>query len=169
MAARNIAHSTLAKHLEVAESEISTIRLSRFNWPNSALGCPKPGLAYMQAVIPGYLALLKHDNRQYRVHIGNSRGIVCQPETVSLKLDQLILDGIKQKAINDFAQKFDANPDEVNVIEVEEIVWRDSNFECPSNNAHAIKRQIRGYRLIVVHDDRESEYLDKPQRCHGLP
>ena len=157
-AASDIAYATLAKHLKVPESEITTIRLSRFNWPNSALGCPKPGMSYMQAVVPGYLALLKHGTKQYRVHIGNGRGIICKLETVPLKLDELILDSIKQKAIDDLAAKISADPVEINVIEAENITWHDSNLECPSTHTKAVKRQIRGYRLTLVYRDREYEY-----------
>jgi len=156
--ASEIAYTTLANQLGVPKSEISTIRLSRFNWPNSALGCPKPGVVYMQAVVPGYLALLKHGKRQYRIHIGNGRGIICKLETVPLKLDEIILDSIKQKSIDDLADKLSVDPDGINVIEAEKITWHDSNFECPSTSTTAVKRDIRGYRLILEHRDRQYEY-----------
>ncbi|MFT4713775.1 MAG: hypothetical protein ACI8W1_002268 [Candidatus Azotimanducaceae bacterium] len=115
-AASQIAYSTLAKHLNVTETEIATIRLSRFNWPNSALGCPKPGVAYMQSIVPGYLALLKHGNKQYRVHIGNGRGLICNLATVPLKLDEIIFDSIKQKSIDDLAAKVSADTAKISVI-----------------------------------------------------
>ncbi|MFT6433457.1 MAG: hypothetical protein ACJAVI_001499 [Candidatus Azotimanducaceae bacterium] len=70
----------------------------------------------MQSIVPGYLALLKHGNKQYRVHIGNGRGLICNLATVPLKLDEIIFDSIKQKSIDDLAAKVSADTAKISVI-----------------------------------------------------
>lgn len=38
------------------------------DWPDSALGCPRPGMMYAQVITPGYLITLEHDGATYEYH-----------------------------------------------------------------------------------------------------
>ena len=38
------------------------------NWPDTSLGCPKPGEFYAQVITPGYRATVSHEGRQFEVH-----------------------------------------------------------------------------------------------------
>lgn len=42
-----------ATRANVAESAVVLIRAERVTWPDGALGCPLPGHAYTQALVPG--------------------------------------------------------------------------------------------------------------------
>jgi hypothetical protein len=47
-------------------------------WPDSALGCPKPGVMYAQVVTPGFLVIINGAGRELEYH-ADSRGriILC--------------------------------------------------------------------------------------------
>ncbi|MBX0330428.1 hypothetical protein K2Z83_22465 [Oscillochloris sp. ZM17-4] len=48
-------------------------------WNDSSLGCPQPGVAYMQVITPGYQVVLEAGATTYDYH-ANARGrfILCQ-------------------------------------------------------------------------------------------
>ncbi len=62
------ATADLAERLSVAEDDIELVRAERVRWRNSSLGCPEPGMMYMQALQPGVLIELRADDEVYRYH-----------------------------------------------------------------------------------------------------
>jgi hypothetical protein len=48
----------LARRLSLAEAQITLIRAEPVDWPDSSLGCPQPGMMYLQMVTPGYRLVL---------------------------------------------------------------------------------------------------------------
>jgi WD40 repeat protein len=66
-------------------SDLSSWSWTQTNYPDSSLGCPQPGLAYLQVVTPGYRFLLEYNGAtfDYRVSADNNTVIRCSgPETV---------------------------------------------------------------------------------------
>jgi len=41
-------------------------------WVNGALGCPKPGMAYTQMIIDGYIVVVRAGGRTYDYRFGTS-------------------------------------------------------------------------------------------------
>jgi hypothetical protein len=58
----------LADKLQVIEAQISLVSIQSVTWRSGALGCPKPGMMYTQALVPGVLVLLKVGESIYRYH-----------------------------------------------------------------------------------------------------
>ena len=58
----------LAKRLSITTAEIKVVEFSDVIWPDSSLGCPQKGMAYLQVLTPGYLILLEYANKQYEYH-----------------------------------------------------------------------------------------------------
>jgi hypothetical protein len=48
-------------------------------WPDSSLGCPQPGMAYMQVITPGYKVVLAAGEATYDYH-ASERGsfLLCK-------------------------------------------------------------------------------------------
>ena len=63
-----LATLSLAETLQVTEAQISLISLQSVTWRSGALGCPKPGMMYTQALVPGVLVLFKVGESVYRYH-----------------------------------------------------------------------------------------------------
>jgi hypothetical protein len=48
------------------------------DWPDSSLGCPQPGMAYLQVITPGYLIVLRALGNDYMYHASYNYVILCQ-------------------------------------------------------------------------------------------
>ncbi len=62
------AKATLSASLGVDPSAIALVSVENLQWSNGAIGCPKPDMAYTQAIVPGYRIVLEHDGKRYDFH-----------------------------------------------------------------------------------------------------
>lgn len=58
----------LAARLSTGADTITVAQARAVTWGSSAMGCPKKGMNYTQAVVPGLLLLLEADGTMYRYH-----------------------------------------------------------------------------------------------------
>ncbi len=73
------AQQVLAKQTNTAPEEMQLVSITAREWPDSSLGCPKPGMMYTQVITPGYLVVLDAGGKQYNVHTDSGgRAVVCQ-------------------------------------------------------------------------------------------
>jgi hypothetical protein len=73
-----LATETLSRYLSVAAEDLTLISLMAVEWRDSSLGCPQPGMNYIQVITPGYKAVFLYDGHTYHVHIANGRALVCE-------------------------------------------------------------------------------------------
>ena len=57
--------TAVASEANVSAAEVKVISAQAVNWPNGALGCPKPGVMYTQAIVPGYRIELEASGRRF--------------------------------------------------------------------------------------------------------
>lgn len=62
------AKSELASRLGIDLGTISVKEARSVKWGSGALGCPRPGMSYTQAIIPGVLVMLEAGGTVYRYH-----------------------------------------------------------------------------------------------------
>lgn len=167
--ATELAITTLSEEIGVDRKDIELIHLSRFNWPDSALGCPKPGMSYTQAIVPGYLVLLKNGVNQYRVHLGDGRGLVCELKRMPLKLDEVLLDNLKKMATQDLADKLGIKTEAIKVVEDQPMVWPDTNFGCSTSVEPAVAKTIRGYFFKLEYRGQIFEYRTSRAEVKACP
>ncbi len=74
---RAIAH--LASDLGVAENTISLVLSDSVIWNDGSLGCPQPGVEYIQVLIEGYRFVLESDGIQYELHTDTRSTVVRCP------------------------------------------------------------------------------------------
>lgn len=68
-----MAIADLANRLDIPESDI-TVRVAELVvWPDGALGCPQPGMAYTQVLVDGSRAVLEAGDKEYHYHGGGNR------------------------------------------------------------------------------------------------
>ena len=63
-----LAANYLAGKLGVGANELTLVRSNATEWPDASLGCPKPGMMYVQAITPGYEITFEHQGANYAVH-----------------------------------------------------------------------------------------------------
>lgn len=63
----------LVDRLDVPADEVTVVRAEFVTWPDGAVGCPEPGMAYTQALVEGMLIELEVDGESYRYHSSTDR------------------------------------------------------------------------------------------------
>lgn len=71
-----LAIAALADDLHIAQSAVEVVAVEPTEWPNSSLGCPQPGRAYLQIVTPGYRVVLAASGQRYEYHTNNRDTVV---------------------------------------------------------------------------------------------
>ena len=64
----NQARADLAKTTKVAPEAIEVVSAAVVAWPDSSLGCPKPGQHYMQMITEGVRIVLKVGDKRFAYH-----------------------------------------------------------------------------------------------------
>lgn len=62
------ARQHLAEELGVPADDIELVERRAVTWRNGALGCPEPGMAYTQALVPGYWIRLQVGSERFDYH-----------------------------------------------------------------------------------------------------
>jgi hypothetical protein len=82
----------LALRLGVTMEQIEVIEVQAVVWPDASLGCPQPGMAYIQLPHDGTLIRLKVEGMVYEYHSDGKRDpFLCEPmikaKSTSIKID----------------------------------------------------------------------------------
>lgn len=73
------AKEDLAERLSIAVDQIQLVEFKAVVWPDASLGCPRPGMAYIQVPQDGALIRLKADGKVYEYHSGGARApFLCE-------------------------------------------------------------------------------------------
>ena len=64
---------TLTAELGCTPSDITVVDVAPVTWPDSSLGCPMPGMMYLQVLTPGYRVRLLHEGKEYLLHTDRGR------------------------------------------------------------------------------------------------
>lgn len=73
------ARADLAARLDLPPDEIEVVAVEMVVWPDAGLGCPQPGMAYVQVPQDGYRIRLRAGGRLYAYHGGGNRGpFLCE-------------------------------------------------------------------------------------------
>jgi hypothetical protein len=69
----------LAARLAIDPGRITPLTARAVVWPDRAIGCPQPGMNYLQVRVDGAKIELLVDGRTYAYHLGGSRGLfLCE-------------------------------------------------------------------------------------------
>jgi hypothetical protein len=68
-----------AAHLGVSVADVRVERVEARQWPDSSLGCPRPGVMYSQIVTPGFLIIISGGGKTLEYHTdARARVVLCQ-------------------------------------------------------------------------------------------
>lgn len=69
----------LAKRLSIDPEHVDFAELETVTWGDSSLGCPQPGMSYLQVLSEGYIVRLRIEKRVYQYHAKvGGRPFLCQ-------------------------------------------------------------------------------------------
>jgi hypothetical protein len=78
------AAALLVSDLGVRAGEVAFHEVKPVQWPNTALGCPKPGTVYPAVIVPGWVIVLRVGARTYEYHadFDGENVVACAPGLV---------------------------------------------------------------------------------------
>lgn len=74
------AKKALADWLGISSEKVEVIKVEEVEWPDTSLGCPEPGKAYLQVIVPGWKVVMRVDNKVYEYHYGGGHGVLCDQQ-----------------------------------------------------------------------------------------
>lgn len=90
----------VAAELSLSPKAVTVEGVKRVNWPDTGLGCPLPGMVYLQKVTPGFQVTLSAAGTEYAVHMDAAgTAIICSPDgtplpgSIPILPNERILDG----------------------------------------------------------------------------
>lgn len=152
---------TLNKPQEV----LKVMKVERKEWTNACLDLPHPDEACAEMIINGYRIHVTVEGKPIFIHTnqdGSAVRIAGENE----------MEDISEKAKNYLAEELSIPPEEVNIIEVQEVEWPDSCLGVTQPNQMCLQVITPGYRLVVqaqgkqiiLHTDREGKRIIQAKR-----
>ena len=77
------AKADLADRLGTAREGILVTSIEAVEWSDSSLGCPQPGMMYLQVITPGFRVILQAQGQAYEYHTDQGRNaVLCAGKSV---------------------------------------------------------------------------------------
>jgi hypothetical protein len=158
----------------VDPSSLTVAAAEPVTWPDSSLGCPQPGVQYLQVLTPGYRVELLGRQRNYTVHVAGTRAIVCSGKvgagaSVSRSLSPVRgIDAMTQRAREMLANAVGAPADQIHVVGFEPQVWPDTSLGCPTASA-SIPGRVTGFKILLEHKGRGYTFNTDLHRVIACP
>jgi hypothetical protein len=74
-----------AERVAVAVADVEVVRAEAVTWPDGSLGCPEPGMAYTQALVPGYWVVVDADGEELDYRVGRNGSFrLCENPTTTV-------------------------------------------------------------------------------------
>jgi hypothetical protein len=74
-----IAAATVAQKTGSSEDAVVIRSVEAVDFGDSSLGCPQPGMAYLQVITPGYKVVAEAIGKTFDVRVAGARGLICDP------------------------------------------------------------------------------------------
>lgn len=159
--ALDLAMDALAERADLTAISVQQQRVQPTQWPNSSLGCPQPGMSYLDVIVPGFLVSLMADGKPYTVHVGNGRAVVCDSIMEELEASrskgQAVMN-VYQAARVDLAGRLMIDPNEVKVTGMKSESWTDSSLGCPAEGIEYEQGTVEGFAINLECRGRTYEY-----------
>jgi len=164
--------AALAGELHVHRDKILVDTVQAVNWPDSSIGCPKPDMAYLQVVTPGYKVILRVEGQIYTVHEAKDHAFLCRNVAKSGATAQeykLAFGRQLTAARDDLAQRLQVSPKEIRTVSAEPEAWDDAALGCPQPGVQYEKAATDGWVLTLRYRDRDYTYHADSNRAIPCP
>lgn len=163
-----VATEVISKHLNLPVERFTLQQAQAVDWPDSSLGCPQPGMMYMQMITPGFKVMLEAGGEVYPVHVAGSHAVVCVRVARDLRAPKAQAAREKVELLHRARErlagmlKVDATNIQVNAI-------RAGHFgDAPGCQGGASKEKTGGKRVELEYAGRRYEYsaeADEVREC----
>ena len=170
--AARLAIETLAADLGIARESIEVDTVKALEWRDSSLGCPKPGVAYLDVVTPGHKVILRVGKEIHVVHEAGNRAFRCEQAknlggmTAGRDLTfgpQLVA------ARRDLASRIGVTERDIQFVAAESKTFPDASLGCPEPGMQYAQAQVAGWVLTFRRGERVFTYPADDARAIPCP
>ncbi len=145
-------------------------------WPDASLGCRRPGVSYVQVIMPGYTVRFTSKDVRREVHVSGDRTAVCggnvDADTLKRpsgavplkKLTEMI-----EKSRADLAMRLGGNVDEVTVVSALPVRLPARELRCEGGKAEANEHPVPGFRIELAYKARNYIYRSDMENVTACP
>lgn len=83
-----IAAATVAQQTGSNVDAVVIRSAEAIDFGDSSLGCPQPGMAYLQVITPGYKVIAEANGKTFDVRVAGARGLICDPRAAREATDR---------------------------------------------------------------------------------
>jgi hypothetical protein len=162
----------LAADLKIAPTEILVDTIRAVDWPDSSLGCPKPGVAYLQVVKPGHKVTLRAKDQIFVVHEAGNQAAVCRNSKAfgALATDRELAFGPEIIAArDDLAKRLGVPAKDIRPLAGLQQTFPDAALGCPEPGKMYAQGQVAGWVLTLRHKERDYTYHTDGKRTIPCP
>jgi hypothetical protein len=166
-----LAIDTLAAKLEIPREEIEVDTVRAMEWRDSSIGCPRPGVAYLDVITPGYKVTLRVGNAIHVVHEAGNRALVCRQDKAlgGITPERELTFGPQLVAARrDLAGRIGVTEREILFVSADSKTWSDASLGCPEPGMQYAQAQVPGWVLTFRQGERLFTYhtdLDRTIPC----
>jgi hypothetical protein len=142
-------------------------------WNDSSLGCPKPGLSYMQVITHGEVLRFTGPRGAYEVHVSANNAVLCAPKVIGTPKRAGYsrarnLDEVVEDAREDLHAKLGVETRDVRLVGMTPAQWPDSSLGC-AGVAADLHEPVTGYKLLLSARGQQFIYHTDLQRTFACP
>jgi hypothetical protein len=157
----------------VEEAEYQLAAREEAQWSDSSLGCPRPGLSYMQVITQGEVLRFTGPRGSYEVHVSSNGAVLCAPRVLGTpkglrNARTRNLDKVVDDAREDLHAKLGVETKDVRLIGMTPTDWPDSSLGCPGVTAD-LHEPVTGYKLLLSARGQQYIYHTDLQRTFACP
>jgi len=167
-----LAIDALAADLQIAKDRILVDTIRAVDWPDSSVGCPQPGRAYLQVITPGHKITLRANDRIYVVHEAKGQAFVCHKTKASGAVTpelELAFGQQMMAAQKDLAKRLGVSTKDVRPISGKQQTWDDASLGCPEKGVDYPPGKVDGWVLTLRHGQRNYTYHTDMTRTIPCP
>ena len=166
-----LAIDTLAADLKIPREQIEVDTVRAMEWRDSSIGCPKPGVAYLDVITPGYKVTLRVGKAIHVVHEAGNRALVCRQDKALGGITpqrELTFGPQLVAARRDLAGRIGVTEREIQFVSADSKTWGDASLGCPEPGMQYAQAQVPGWVLTFRQGERLFTYhtdLDRTIPC----
>ena len=145
-------------------------------WSDSSLGCPQPGMSYLQVITSGYVVKFSTGGREQEVRVAGENAVICSQELAGVarragsNTRVTNLREMERQAVTDLAARLAVPEGEVRVTNRIAQRWEDESLGCSAVAAQpATRGAIAGFRIVLDHGGRRYTYHTDLKRVMACP
>lgn len=165
-----IARQLVADFLALPTADVTVVSSEAQEFNDSSLGCPEPGMSYMQVLTPGYRVIIEADGRRFDIRVAGGHGKICHRQKSDKKSgnpsEMSPAAALVKMARGDLARLLQTDADQIMVVDVRPH----NSLQAKDNCAPDCGSETQcGYMIGFFHDGRRYEYYANENKVEPCP